>query len=288
MKSARIIVVIITSLLCYVSNAQVYLGYKLECGSTFKIQQKSDQTILQHIDGFEQEIVNHLETIVEFKVLKERADGYEIAMQFKDIKMQVETAVMNETISTTEDNSIFKGLLNYPIKMVLKFNGDIANVSGCETLIERMMTAANIEDEFTRELMRASLEKDFGPKAISETYKQMTYFYPCEKVLINDSWHTVTSGISKMDNTWKLVSVDDRKAILSANGVVDMNLQKSGVTMKLSGSQKSYLVANAYTGLLQELTIEGIASGSSHIEMDEGGKNIPTTITSKIKYNLIN
>jgi hypothetical protein len=295
MKPAKTIILMVLCLSCTYSIAQVSLRYKLERGNIFNIKQESDQTILQKMDGLSNKVNNHIEAIMQFKVLAERPDGYEMVVSFKDIEMSIRSETSEEILDIdltkpdeSGEKSIFNGLLDYPIKLVLKFNGDITQISGCENLIDHMINGANIKDDFTRDLMRASLDKDFGPEAMSQNYKQMTYFYPGKKVFIDESWHTQTKGLSNMDNTWKLVSMNDRNAILAANGTIHMNVYKSGITMKLAGKQKSYLITDAYTGILQELTIEGTATGNSQIEMEEGGTYIPTTVTSKIKYNLIN
>lgn len=284
-----------TLLVCFKSMGQVSLRYKLKPGTVFQIKQQSDQTVMQRIDGLDNRVTNHIEAVLQFKVLQEQKDSYEMEIQFKDIKMKVYSnlsgEILNLDVARTEENSqnrIFKSLLDYPIKAVLKFDGNITGLRGCEQLIERMIEKADIKDDFTRDLLKTSLQNDFGPNAMSQNYKQMTYFYPARKVMVNESWHTLNKGSSETDNTWKLLALDKNKAILTANGTVNMEVFKSGMNMKLNGKQKSYLVANPYNGFLKELTIEGVAKGSSEIDMEEGKKEIPTVITSKIKYNLIN
>lgn len=275
--------------------SQVSLRYKLTQGNTFLIKQESDQTVIQKMDGVDNIVSNHIEAIMKFKVIRELPEAYEMQITFTDIKMKIHSnltgEILNIDVARTKlnsQNSIFKSLLNYPITAVLETNGDITAINGCEKLIDHMLNAANIDDPFTRDLMRISLENDFGTNAMSQSYKQMTHFYPSKKVAVNESWHTRNNGSLETDNTWKLIALNDKKAILAANGIISMNIYKSGVMMQLTGKQKARLIANAYTGILQELTIEGVARGNSEIELEEGKKEIPTVITSKIKYNIIN
>ncbi|XLS27884.1 DUF6263 family protein [Flavobacteriaceae bacterium M23B6Z8] len=280
---------------CFLAISQVSLRYQLAPGDTFHIKQQSDQTLIQKMEGVDNIVSNHIEAIMEFKVIKELPQAYEMQITFTDIKMNIHSNLSGEILNMdaakskeNSQNSIFKTLLNYPLTVILKTNGDIVEIKGCEKLIEHMLDKANIKDPFTRELMRTSLENDFGTNALSQSYKQMTYFYPNKEVTLNESWHTTNKGSLETDNTWKLLSLNNKKATLTANGIVHMNVSKSGMMMQLSGIQKARLIANTYTGFLQELTIEGVAKGNSEIELEEGTKEIPTVITSKIKYNIIN
>ncbi|WP_340198972.1 DUF6263 family protein [Ascidiimonas sp. W6] len=295
MKPFRAALFVLACLSCLMVTGQVTLRYTLQSGNTFKIKQESNQTVVQKIDDVDNIVSNSIQAIMKFEVVKELANAYELQITFTDIKMQITSNITGEIldmdVTKTENNSqnrIFKSLLNYPITAILETNGDISEIKGCENLINEMIHQSNISDAFTRDLMRTSLENDFGPNAMSQSYKQMTYFYPNKKVLINDSWHTKNKGSLETDNTWKLIELSDKKAILAANGIVNMNVNKSGMIMQLIGKQKSRLIANMYTGFLQELTIEGVAKGNSEIEMEEGVMAIPTVVTSTIKYNIIN
>ena len=64
------------------------------------------------------------------------------------------------------------------------------------------------------------MEKEFGSKALSESYEQLTYIYPLEKVEVGDSWQNKYTGNLIADNTWKLAALTDGIATISGTGDV--------------------------------------------------------------------
>ncbi|WP_340063890.1 DUF6263 family protein [Ascidiimonas aurantiaca] len=291
MKFSRLGLLLLATSFFYAANAQVSLRYNLKKGDVFFVQQHVVQEIAQEIDSLDQTITSDVKGILKFSVQKVFQDTYELQVIFTDFNIHLYSNLMGdlvhfEALAETDEDTMYKPLLKYPLLITLQKNGTITEVKGCEELIEHMLQKASIEDEFTRELMRAALENEFGAKALSQSYEQMTYFYPDKDVKLNESWLTYSSGNFKAENTWKLTGLNPQTAMMQGYGKVNIHTHQNGVDMALNGEQKVWLKVNPYNGFLKELIIEGTAKG--HSKFDENGAfKIPTTIKSRITYNLI-
>jgi hypothetical protein len=275
--------------------AQTTLQYHLKKGDVFKVKQDAEQIITQELDGATHEITNHINGILEFKVLGELNNGYEVALTFKDLNLKMTSSIQGELMNVKakevndEDmqSKVFNTILNNPVKMVLAKTGDILKVQGGDSLVSKMARASGLEDEFSINMMKKSLENEFGSEALSNSYKQMTFIYPDKKVNVDDKWENVYNGKLKTTNVWTLKSIEDNKAKISGKAAVLMDVTDANTVMKLSGTQTTTLTADINTGFIINMLVEGISTGISTMTQ-MGGQEIPTTIKSKITYQLIN
>lgn len=283
-------------ILCNVGvNAQTKLQYQLKKGDVFKVKQDAEQIIIQELDGANHEITNYIDGILEFKVLGELNNGYEVALTFKDLNLKMTSSIQGELMNVKakeikEDDvqsKIFNTILNNPVKMVLAKNGNILKVQGGDSLVSKMARASGLEDEFSINMMKKSLESEFGSEALSNSYKQMTFIYPDVKVNINDQWENTYNGKLKTKNVWTLKSIAEDKAKITGKATVLMDVTDANTIMKLSGTQTTTLTADTNTGFIKHMLVEGLSTGTSTMKQ-MGGEEIPTTIKSKITYELIN
>tara|TARA_R110000796_G_scaffold50888_1_gene119971 strand:+ start:18725 stop:19567 length:843 start_codon:yes stop_codon:yes gene_type:complete len=274
---------------------QTTLQYQLKKGDVFKVKQDAEQIITQELDGATHEITNHIDGILEFKVLGELNNGYEVALTFKDLNLKMTSSIQGELMNVKakevndEDmqSKVFNTILNNPVKMVLEKNGNILKVQGGDSLVSKMARASGLEDEFSINMMKKSLENEFGSEALSNSYKQMTFIYPDKKVNVNDKWENVYNGKLKTTNVWTLKSIEENKAKISGKAKVLMDVTDANTVMKLSGTQTTTLTADTNTGFIKHMLVEGLSTGVSTMKQ-MGGQEIPTTIKSKITYQLIN
>ncbi|MCM4153083.1 hypothetical protein DHD05_15945 [Arenibacter sp. N53] len=286
-------------MVCILCNTGVFgqttLQYNLKKGDVFNIKQDAEQIIIQELDGATHEITNHIDGILEFKVLGEINNGYEVALTFKDLNLKMSSSIQGELMNVRakevkeEDmqSKIFNTILNNPVKMVLAKNGDILKVQGGDSLVAKMARASGLEDEFSINMMQKSLESEFGSEALSNSYKQLTFIYPDNKVNINDKWENAYDGKLKTTNTWTLKSIVDNKAKISGKAKVLMDIKDANTSMKLSGSQTSTVTADTNSGFIINMLVESLTTGMSTMTQ-MGEEEIPTTIKSKITYELIN
>ncbi len=287
----HIIFFILIGSICY---AQTTLGYSLKKDDVFTIKQDAQQLIIQTMDGAPHEITNIINGIIEFRILNENEESYQIALRFKDLNLKMSSSIQGELMNVAAkevidgdiQSKIFNSLLDIPVEMTLAKNGDIVDISGGDSLIIKMAQASGIEDEFQMNMMKKSLEKEFGSEALSNSYKQMTFIYPENEINVGDSWHNEFSGKLNSKNTWTLDQLTEDSASISGTADVIMNLDDTATKMNLTGTQQTTITTDRASGFVRTMKVEGEAAGMATMAQ-LGDTEIPTTIISTITYELI-
>jgi len=275
-------------------SAQSVLEYTLKKDDVFTIKQNAEQIITQELDGASHIITNNIDGILEFKVLAERDSAYDIALTFKDLNLKMTSSIQGELMNVSakavdEDNmqsKIFGSLLNRPVQVRLAKNGDILEVTGGDSLVTKMAAASGLEDKFSLNMMKKSLQKEFGSEALSNSYEQMTFIYPKKPLEIGDSWENNYKGKLSAKNNWTLQALSDDEGSISGTANITMDVTEMATTMKLSGTQQTKITTDLSSGFMKKMTVEGESKGVSTITQ-MGDQEIPTTIKSTITYELM-
>ena len=279
---------------CSMLFGQTSLQYQLTEGDTFTIKQSATQIITQELDGAFHEITNNLDGVMEFFVVAENEEHYELSITFKALNLNMSSSIQGELLNVNasvvdeEDiqSKIFHSLLNEPIYIVLARNGDILEVTGGDSLVTKMANSSGLQDEFSLNMMKKSLEKEFGSEALSNSYKQMTYIYPDKKVSIGDNWENEYFGKLSANNVWTLDDLGADNASISGKAQVVMDIAEPATTMKLTGDQITTISTDVNTGFIQQMKVDGTFKGVSTMTQ-LGDQEIPTTIKSSVTYKLI-
>ncbi len=281
-------------LICFTVTGQNTLGYRLESGSSFKIEQHALQDITQELETGTQVITNDIKSIMEFTITGKEDTLYLIDVEFKDLKMFMSSdlygELMNVDTSIPKENDIqskiFQSLIGQKVTIKMTATGKIHEVNGGDQLIENMVNAAGFEDDFTRDLLSASLSKDFGSEALSKSYEQMTFFYPSQAVDIGDTWTTHFDGKLASKNTWTLSAMSEVASEINGSAETVLSIKDDQTTMELSGSQNSMIIVDPMTGLFRKMEINGEYKGFSIVKQ-LGDQEIPTKIEMRLSYQLI-
>ncbi|WP_373518490.1 hypothetical protein, partial [Pricia sp.] len=67
---------------------------------------------------------------------------------------------------------------------------------------------------------------------------------------------------------------------------VTMDVTELATAMKLTGTQQTRITTNMASGFIKLMTVEGLSKGTSTMTQ-MGDQEIPTTIKSKITYELM-
>jgi len=276
-------------------EAQTKLQYNLKKNGTYTVKQQAEQVITQELDGGTHELTNKIDGILEFKVLGEVGENYEIALTFKDLNLQMTSSLQGELMNVKAkevvegdmQSQIFNSLLESPVSLVLAKTGDIIEVNGGDSLVSKMAKASGVEDEFSLNLMKSNLKKEFGSEALSNNYKQMTFIYPKNKVKVGDTWENQYTGKLTAKNKWTLGELNDKKAQIKGTADVIMNIDEPATTMNLRGEQNTEITVDITSGFIQKMTVNGLSTGISTMPQ-MGETEIPTTIKSTITYELTN
>jgi len=274
-------------------SAQNSLGYRLEEGQSFAINQTAVQYITQELSTGSQVITNNIRSKMAFTIVGVSDSVYDISIEFKDLKMDMESDLYGklmqvdalELVENDVQSRIFHSLIGAKVLMKMTPTGDVLEVSGGEQLIKAMVDAAGFEDDFTREMLSISLQKEFGSEALSKSYEQMTFFYPIDPVVEGDSWETQFSGKLSANNRWTLDRHTSETSQISGTAKAILDVVDEQTTMKLEGTQTSKLMVNSKNGLLQNLVVNGTYTGYS-ILTQLGSEQIPPSIEMKLTYEL--
>ena len=291
----RITISLLFCLCSAIAVGQTVLGYHLKEGDTFRVRQSAEQVITQELDGAAHVLTNTLDGLLEFKVVGEKEGKYQIELVFKDLNMLMTSSLQGELMNVkakevSEDDmqsQMFNSLLDMPVALTVTKTGDILNVVGGDSLINRMADASGVQDEFSKNMMKKGLEKEFGSEALSNSYKQLTFIYTDKKVSIGDTWQNEYTGKLDAKNTWELDAFNDTDVQISGKAEVTVKTEDVSITMQLSGEQSTAVTADRSSGFIKTMKVEGELKGTS-IMPQMGESEIPTTINSMTTYELIN
>lgn len=274
--------------------AQSSLHYSLNEGDKFVIEQIAEQIITQDIQGEIHEMENKISGLMEFNVAKVEEQQYELEMIFLNLTMQMTSSqqgeLMNvnasEVVEGDVQSRIFHSLLNVPISVVLSKNGDVQEVKGVDSLIQRMTKASGLIDLDSKNTLEESLRREFGSEALSNSFEQMTYFYPDQQDSIPQHWVNEYHGKLSAKNAWSLESSTDSLNVIKGKADIVLNINEGGTSMLLNGTQQTRIATDASSGFLQDMSVDGVAEGVATTQYS-GNMEIPTTVKSHTTYKLI-
>ena len=281
------------TLLCFFTlwsvSGQNLLQYDLDVGDSFTIDQEAKQVITQEISGMKQIINNDIIGAMHFKVVQSEPDYLVMEMSFKKIKMTMSSPSLGElmsmdTTSETDDmmSLLMRGAIDQPVTIYMYRNGKINEVTGGDKLIENMFKNAGMTQPELINASKAQMEKQFGTKALTNSFEQMTFLFSEDEVNVNDTWSNEYFGDLNAKNTWTLSSIEGDNYYINGTADIAMKTTNDSVTMDLSGTQNTVVKGSLKTGVMVELLVNNECKGKSSIN----GMEIPTTIKSTITYKI--
>lgn len=281
----------------FVLQGQTSLGYDLEIGDVFVVKQNAHQLMTQKMEGTSHEITNDLEGLFEFKVLGKTANNYAVELVFLDFALKSSSSIqgilMDVRASKPKEgdvfSSVFSALLNQRLNMEMTRQGKIISVTGGDQLIDKMVNTVEDLDDFSKSLMKKSLEKDFGSEGLAKSFEQMTFFYPDNSgkpLRPGTTWTTDFQGKISGTNTWTLEKTEEEQTSISGIATISMYNVDNAMTLSLKGSQETMIQADPKKGFLLKMMVSGSGSGNS-VMTQMGNVEIPTTLEQTITYELI-
>lgn len=283
-------------LICFpgVLSAQNTLEYELRKGDVFTIEQKAEQHITQSLDDTSHELTNRVSGVIQFQVMEQSDSTYLLEFMFNDLIFKIESSLQGvlldvhagEPEARDAQAAIFNALLNTPVQMKLSRQGKILEVVGGEQMISKVLEKSGLPEGFSRNVLKKSLEQQYGSEALAESYEQMTYFYPGKPVDKNDQWANRYKGKLEAENTWTLDSLTAERTYISGKANILMTTDEPSNSMRLKGKQQTTVIADRKTGFIREMSVRSDAEGVS-TAAQMGSVEIPTTINSIVTYRLI-
>lgn len=180
-------------------NSSFYLGYNLDKGqkNTFLLTTVTTQT--QDIKGDTVMLTQSNQTekyTIDTEVINSSDDGNIVKVIVPHIEM---TATMNDQTMTydsgkelTEQEKLqfidYQSLLNAPIKIAFGMDGDISNIIGAESIIEKMITINGVGAEISDE-QKKNYAYELAGTAIKPLCQQIYRKLPDTTVTIGSEWN---------------------------------------------------------------------------------------------------
>ncbi|NGX84918.1 DUF6263 family protein [Aequorivita sp. KMM 9714] len=292
MKSIYYLVFFLSFVSLYNVAAQEKLQYNFKKGDVFMIEQNAIQNITQNIDDSEHLMTNTVYGIFKMEVVNVLGSKFVLDVNFETFKLKIDSNLygalsdIDTSIPANDDNveaKIFEGLVGPKFQMVLLPTGEIESITGTENLVEGMINNVEDIDDFTKAMMRKSVEKEFNNHDMVESMQQFTFIYPEKSVKTNETWENTYTGDFTANNTWKLMNYSKTNINLESDAIINLNTTEDSVIMELSGNQKTKAVTKTATGFIETMTVTQQLEGVS-IALNMNNIEIPTTLTSTITY----
>lgn len=271
-------------------QGQTRLQYNLEAGERFQVLQKGEQRILQELPQGDHEILNRMQSSMELQVTNATAEYFELVLNFTRLRLHMQSSEQGilmdldteqKTGNAVENTrNLFQQIIDAPIYIRMAHTGEIISVEGGDELIDQLVSSARLEDEFSEELMRSTLEKDLGSQALTEGFMQLTYFYPDSKVEVGDRWRNNYKGKVAAANRWTLTSLNSSRAQIKGTSTVEFAAGENSTPIQ--GTQETMIEAIRDHGFARQILIKTKAEGFS--AFDE--MQLPIHITATTKYTL--
>lgn len=292
MKSIYYLVFFLSFVSLHNVAAQEIIQYNFKKGDVFMIEQNAIQNITQNIDDNEHLMTNTLYGIFKMEVVNVLDSKFVLDVNFETFKLKIDSNLygvltdINTNIPANEDDveaKIFEGLVGPKLQMILLPTGEIESITGTENLVEGMINNVEDLDDFTKAMMRKSVEKEFNNHDMVESMQQFTFIYPEKSVKTNETWENTYTGDFTANNTWKLMNYSKTNINLESDAIIKLNTTEDSVIMELSGNQKTKAITNTATGFIETMTVTQQLEGVS-IALEMNNIKIPTTLTSTITY----
>jgi len=240
----------------------------LKKGKIYKHRIVSEVNTTIDLQGQEMRVNPGSELYVQYEVMKQNEDVYDLRMTYQRIKMNMTspTSVFidsdsTETSSDTNVGDVFRSLVGIPIDIQLTKVGKIVSVKGADQLVEKL-------DALTEEQYKQVFGRQFSDKMIQTMLEQLWFYFPGKSVAVNDRWEVTfnlateeSEIISQMNLTLK--QVNDNFATVECSGTLSTPeggavLQIQGIDAKTSvvGEQAGTILIDLKTGWIvrSELT----------------------------------
>jgi hypothetical protein len=244
------------------------------------------------MDSLEHLMTNSLNGTFIMEVVQVKDEKFILDVNFEKFKLKTESNIygilsdIDTNLPVEEDDieaKIFQGLIGPKFQMTLLKTGEIESLTGIENLVNSMIDQVDIEDEFTKAMIKKGVELEFNNNDMRESMQQFTFIYPENKVKLNQTWNNEYNGDLSSKNTWKLLNYSKNKIELLANATIQLNTNEETVLMELKGMQQTEASTNSESGFIELMTVTQQAEGTTTVK-NMNNLKVPTSITSTIIY----
>lgn len=283
-------------------SQSIKLSLNLTKGNTYYMGGTSASSIIQTINGQENEIGVRLIYRIAFKVINIIDTIYtmEVRYQTMDMKITVGTKII-EMDSKRNDphdvpSSVVSAMMNKPFTVLLSKSGKIQSISNVEKMVSGVMDDFPQINGAKKEQLKNQFLQTFGGNAFKGNLEMETAIYPMVAVTQMDKWtvNTKLQGAVKVNvkTVFHLTSVKNGYYGIHGDGkIVTENEFKTGqlnglpVRYNISGTSISDIKVDKITGWITETKLTQIMKGDIAILNNPrvpGGMQIPMAFTTQV------
>ncbi|MBT1705460.1 DUF6263 family protein [Chryseosolibacter indicus] len=294
----KTILLLFTSLLLFITPADVRLQYSFKTGDQYELNQSSTQTIKQSIPAMgEIKIDINSGGALLFKVVELQGSSAKIEAKYTKLKV-VSKSIMGDINLDSEgsddnpQNKLVKSVINKPFFFTLSKNGKVDNVNGTESLLQ----------DNDNPVVKQVLEQFLNPSSLKSNLELALINYPDEKIQEGHQWKNSTelpiNYPIQIDNTWSLKKIEGSVASIDADGLLatrdkdKITALPNGIKSKadLNGRQALVAKVNTKTGWPNEIKILSEIKGK--MTLLAGGfipedMDVPMEIVSESKFTIV-
>lgn len=264
-------------------TADLKLGLKE--GKVYRTRTITDQNTRQSMMG--REIQSKVKTThdLAFEVTGTDPDGNLVMkVTFERIAMENEgmgqhMACDSDEPETMDAHPMGKGLaamVGKSYTIVISERGELASVSGMDSIVNLMVDNMEVADERQREMYKQQFSSAFGEQQSEQMCNQMFGMIPPGPVDIGEKWtcSSSTTALVPMswDQTWRLKEIKGDRYVIEGEAVTSIHTGEEPVEMgpvkiqmDMDGTQSGTMELDAETGLVVGGTINITMTGEQTI-----------------------
>ncbi len=264
------------------STKKINLQLDLPLKDKFMYAIHTQSEVNVNVMNMDQKTISIQNYDVEYEVSDKKENGdLAFTTTIKDVQIEqispMFTSIYNskEPEKNSEDGTadMYNAILGHQLQMVLSKTGKLLSINGNSEMLDKMMEKVQGNDLMSKEQFKASMESQFGDKAMAKSFGGVTQIYPSTAVKIGDTWtksDTLDGTISLITyTTYTLTEIKEGKAYLNVNGTISPNPNAKGVDMmgmkmryNLEGTQTGTMILDEKTGWVDDAELTQETSGT--------------------------
>lgn len=297
----RSIFFLLLSFLLLDVSAQTRLELNLKAGETYRQSTSNNASVTQNIMGQEITINLGIKGIMDFKVINELSDSYDMEVAFQEMSLNMGSLQGSQQFSsenpdeTDTFSKILSGMTGQTFSVRMSKKGTILEIDNVEELWEAAFRDQNVSEAEKAQIL-TQLMQTYGPESIKGNIEMVTAIFPDNEVKLGDQWTNevnLATGMKGLATTTYLYeSQQGNFNLISGKGTIttgeeDAYMETNGMKLKmdLNGDMRASIIVDAESGWIVDATINQDINGSATMEGNAqmpGGLTIPMKVTNEM------
>ncbi|MFO8021265.1 MAG: DUF6263 family protein [Perlabentimonas sp.] len=279
----------------------------LKKGEVTKYRATNNQVITQTMGGNKQEVKQNQIYEYELSALgKDDQGNFNTTITFTRVAIDINAQGMNMAFDSDEDESSaannpqlmgFAALVDKSLNAKFSPSGEVVEVSGVDKMIDDMVAEVAADNEGMKAQMKQTMQQSFNQESLKQMFGGSFIEFPAKSLKKGDTWTENLSIVNQFTlnvvNNYTLKSVSGNKAHLDISSTLSTepgnksNMQGMEVTYNLFGTQNGEIIVEVETGKILGSEIEQSISGNFLADMAGQEMDVPMSISSKMKVEII-